>query len=223
MPLHRQQEGMPARPRRRFHRFDHAILRPGDGYQSVAEPGDALVMGGRHRQRETGLAASWPQDRGEQAAFGEPHRVRPERAGLGPVPGRGGEMLAQGPATGHVEQLHAPADTEHGQPGGQRGREQLQFRLIAFGVDTAGPRIRLGAVPRRVEIAAAGQDQPVQPAQGGRDPRRWRQQHGNAARLGDLVDVIAGQQRGRSVPRSPPGRLGVGGQPDDRRAHSGVT
>jgi hypothetical protein len=209
---------MLTRPGRQLHRFDEAVLRPGGGDEAVAEAGDALVVGGRHGQREIGLATG-PQDRGELAPGSEPHRMRSERARRGPVPGPGREVLAQGPAPGHVEQLHSAADAEHWQPVGQRGREQLQFRLITFGVDTAGPRVRLRSIAGGVEVAATGENQPVEPFQGARDAGHRRQQHGDAARLGDLADIAGGQQRGRSVPASPPGRLGVGGQPDDRCAH----
>jgi hypothetical protein len=114
------------------------------------------------------------------------------------VPGLGREILVQGAAAGHVDQLHPAADTEDRQPVSQRGREQLQLRLVALGVDAAGPGVRLGAVAGRVDVAAAGEDQPVQAAQGPRDAGHRRQQHGDTARLGDLVDVAGGQQRGRA-------------------------
>jgi len=84
--------------------------------------------------------------------------MRPERCGRGAVPGRGREVLAQGPAACHVDQLHSAADTQYRQPVGQRRGEQLQFRLITFGVDAAGPRVRLGTVTGGVEVAAAGED-----------------------------------------------------------------
>jgi DNA-binding winged helix-turn-helix (wHTH) protein len=148
---------------------------------------------------------------GELAPGSEPHRMRSERARRRPVPALGRKMLAQGPAAGHVDQLHSAADAEYRQPVRQRGREQLQLRLVALGVDTAGLRVRLRAVAGWVDVAAAGEDQSVQAAQGTRDTGHRRQQHGDTTRLGDLVDVAGGQQRGRSLPGSPPGRLGVGG------------
>jgi len=223
VPLHRQHERIPARPGRQLDGLDQAVLGPGGGDKAVAEPGDALVMGGRHLQRKIGRAAVGPQDRGELAPGSEPHRMRPECSGRRAVPGPVREVLAQGPAAGHVDQLQSAADAQYREPVGQRRGEQLQFRLITLGVDAAGPRVRLGTVTRGVEVAAAGQNEPVQPAEGARDPRHRRQQHGHAARLRDLVDVAGREQRGRGVPASPPGRLGVGGQPDNRRAHTGVT
>jgi hypothetical protein len=224
MPLHRQHEGVLARPGRQLHRLDEAVLGPGGGDEAVAEPADALVMGGRHVHRETGRAATGPQDRGEPAPGGEPHPMRPERAGRGPVPGLRREMLAQGPSPGHVEQLHSAADAEYRQPVGQRGGEQLQFRLITLGVDPARPRVRLRPIAGGVDVAAAGENEPVQPAQGARDAGHRGQQHGHTASLGDLVDVAGRQQRGRRVPASPLGRLGVRGQSDDGgKSHIGVT
>ncbi len=215
---------MLARPVRQLHRLDEAVVGPGGGDEAVAEPCDALVMGGRHVQRETGRAATGPQDRGEPAPGGEPHRMRPERAGRGPVPGPRREMLAQGPASGHVEQLHSAADAKYRQPGGQRGGEQLQFRLITLGVDPARPRVRLRPIAGGVDVAAAGENEPVQPAQGAPDAGHRRQQHGHTASLGDLVGVTGWEQRGGSVPARPLGRLGVRGQSDDSgKSHCGVT
>jgi hypothetical protein len=133
-------------------------------------------------------------------------------------------MLAQGPASGHVEQLHSAADAKYRQPLCQRGGEQLQLRLITLGVDAARPRVRLRPIAGGVDVAAAGENEPVQPAQGARDAGHRRQQHGHTAGLGDLVDVAGRQQRGRRVPASPLGRLGVRGQSDDGgKSHIGVT
>ena len=156
--------------------------------------------------------------------WGEPHLMRPERAGRGPVPGPGRQMLAQRPASGHVEQLHSAADAEYRQPVCQRSGEQLQFRLITLGVDPARPRIRLRPIAGGVDVAAARENEPVQPGQGARDAGHRRQQHGHTASLGDLFNIAGREQRGRSVPASPLGRLGVRGQSDDsRKSHSGVT
>ena len=75
MPLHRQHERVLARPGRQLDRLEEAVLRPGDGDEPVAEPGDALVMGGRHVQSELGVATIRLQDGDQLAPGGEPHRV----------------------------------------------------------------------------------------------------------------------------------------------------
>ena len=53
---------MLARPGRQFDRLDEPVLRPGDGDEPAAEPGDALVMGGRHVQCELVVATIRLQD-----------------------------------------------------------------------------------------------------------------------------------------------------------------
>ena len=92
------------------------------------------------------------------------------------MPGVVGQVLAQGPAAGHVEQLHAAAHAEHRQPGRHRGVQQFQFGRVARHAHPAGARMRLRAVPGWVDVAAAGEQQPVEPAHGRGDAGQWRQQ-----------------------------------------------
>ena len=98
-------------------------------------------------------------------------------------------------------------------------RDQAELELLAAALADGLPILGICRGMQLINVARGGTLHQDLAAEAG----HRRQQHGNAARLGDLLDVAGGQQRGRGPPGGPLGRLGVGGQPNNRRAHSGVT
>jgi len=76
--------------------------------------------------------------------------------------GAGGQVLDQGPSRGHVDDLGPPANPEDRQPGGSGPCHQGQFPGVAGRVDAVRLGCRLLPVPRRGDVAPAGQQQAVQ-------------------------------------------------------------
>ena len=113
-----------------------------------------------------------------------------------------GQVLGQRAAECDVEHLHTPAHREYRQIAVQRGAQQGQLERVARRTHAAAGRMRLLAVPGGIDVTAAGEHQAVQ----GSDQRvrcglhRW-QQHRDAARPDDRVDVDAGQQGRLMAPR----------------------
>ncbi len=94
------------------------------------------------------------------------------------------------PAGGHGHQLHASADAQHGQPELLCCAERGDLAGVPVGPDAESLLVRVGAVQRRVEVGATGEEQPVERPEHlagvggvGRD-----HDHESAGRL-DLLDV----------------------------------
>ena len=100
----------------------------------------------------------------------------------------GRDVLHEVAAEGDVQHLHAPANCQHRQVGGERGPHQRDLEGVAAGLggrrSSGGP----GAVERRVDVAAAGQQHAVHPSDHGvrahrrGSARRLRRRRGGSTR-----------------------------------------
>ena len=98
------------------------------------------------------------------------------------------QVLVQGAAEVHVEQLQPAADRQHRQIPLERGRQEGELAVVARPVDAHG-RVRLLAVQRGVDVGAAGEHERVHPG-GDRDGVGARGHvHRQRARRGELVGV----------------------------------
>ncbi len=127
------------------------------------------------------------------------------------VPDHVGQMLVQGAAERHVDELGAATDPEHGQVGPQRGRQQRSLARATVRVDAGHLVVRFLAVGERVHVAAARQHEPVEHGDHlvraglgpvGRGARRGHQQ-GPAACGGCQLEIRLRQHAGSPLPRSP--------------------
>ena len=73
-----------------------------------------------------------------------------------------GQVLAERPAEGHVDQLHPAADAEHRHVAFDGAHGERELRAVALGHQMLGRRVHVGAVAGGVDVVAAGQDQPVE-------------------------------------------------------------
>jgi hypothetical protein len=132
-----------------------------------------------------------------------------------------GQVLHERAAECDVHQLHAAADAEERQFELDGGREQCVLPVVAIGARGAGALVRRLPVTRRVDVGPARDDEAVERAEHrARDVRRdrlGRQQHRDAAGIGDGVDVDLRQERGAHVPDAGLRLLEVGGHADERR------
>ena len=134
-----------------------------------------------------------------------------------------GDVLDQGAAEHHVEQLLAAADAEHRHVARQRGAGggQLEFRAPVLGRNRGVARI--GAEVDRVDVkGAAGNDQAVEPLEERAGVLRLvRQQHRQATAAHHRLAVVLANR----VP-GPAGiaarRLAIERQSDDRPAGHGA-
>ena len=115
-------------------------------------------------------------------------------------------MLHQLAARVRRHQLHAAADAQRRQVGVDRGPQQRHLAGVPGRPDAGGARVRLGAVQGRVEVAAAGQDQPVQRGDHLGDALGERRDDQGAAAGGVHRGDVHLRQHGRlAVPRAPSG------------------
>lgn len=132
------------------------------------------------------------------------------------------QVLVQGAAERDVEQLHAPADAQQGDVLGDRRLDQGDFPRVALACGRTGPGVGHLAVAGRFDIGAASDDHTVQCRHG--LPGRvggvvGRQHHRQAAGRPYQARVDGGQQDGRGVPDTPPGRFLIGADADDGPVH----
>lgn len=163
MPLHGDQEGVIPR----LDRLDGAVRRARNDGETRRDAPDRLVMG----RRRAGLALG--EDRGEPRARLDRDRVQgrrprslsavrdglPERASL---PHHVGQVLDQGPAESHVENLAAAADAERRQAPLEGGLRQGDLELVAGAVDPVERRVLRASIELRIDIAAARENEGVQ-------------------------------------------------------------
>jgi hypothetical protein len=199
MPLHTDREAR--RATGHLEALDRAVGRPRGGDQAVPELVHGLVVMGRRVQ--PGIPAGPGQYPAQHPGRGDPDQVTAEpavRPGVLLVPDHLRQVLVQGAAPDHVEQLDAPADGQQRHLAGQRRDEQSQLPAVPLVVGRAGLRVRAGPVPGRVHVTAAGHDQPVQVGHGrGRLGRvaAGGQQHRPPAAAAHRVHVGLRDQRGR--------------------------
>ena len=134
---------------------------------------------------------------------------------MGVVAEHVGQVLMQVAAVRHGHQLHAPADPEQRQVGGERGAHEHQLRGVPLRLEVDG-RVRRLAVQRRVDVRTAGEHDAVEPVEdvGVRIVRG--DEHGTPAAGVHGVHVRQRQHRRERVVEPEPGFLRVRGQPDHR-------
>jgi hypothetical protein len=145
----------------------------------------------------------------------------PRRAGVVPVAEDVGEVLLERAAEGHVEDVHSPADPEHGQAPLERRARDPELEPVARGLDRVGLRVRLGAIVRRVGVARRpADDQRVEAVERVRRLLVGRQQHRAPARALDRGHVRGRRARGELGPAVRRHLLQGGGDADDRPRHN---
>ena len=183
---------------------------------------DRLVVGAVDRE------TLGPGDAMEQGAGDDPHVVPGLVARVGLAVRQGirdlvGDVLDQGAAERHVEQLLAAADAEHRHLAGKRasGRGELERGAAILGGDRRMPGRR--AEQRRIDVEpAAGHDQPVDMVEiilGGIG--LVRQQDRQSAGAAHRVAVILADRIPRKLRPAARG-LVIEGEADDRLCHAGV-
>src|SRR5450631_551951 len=148
MRLHRHDH-----PVRRLDCLDDAIGARGGGPQAWCQNVNCLVVD-----------AVDHQDR-----WGNPPelRVRVDGDAMGKTPARMAlpvvalDVLEQRAPQGDVDELLAPADAEHRDPGFDGAADESRLRLVQRGVDLGHPADGSAAVLLRTDIPAAGNDQAV--------------------------------------------------------------
>jgi hypothetical protein len=221
MPLHADREG--GQPVGDLQGLDRPVGRPRRGHQASTDPVHRLVV--VRRRVHPGLVVPRGQQPSQRPFGPDPDQMPPEpavRPGVLLVPDHLGQVLVQRPAPEHVEQLDTPADGQQRPPGHQRRVEQRQLPAVPLGVRRAGLRVRASAVPGRVDVPAAGHDQPVQVGHGGGGFGRVatdRQQHRPAAAAPHRVHIGLRDQGSGGVPVPPLGQIVVG-RDTDQRAHN---
>ena len=128
-----------------------------------------------------------------------------------------GKVLDEVAAAGDVQHLAPAADGQHGHVARERALEERELGAVALGPRPVRLGVRLGAVGLRVEVGAAGEDEPVERVERLLDAfrRRGHEQRPPAGAL-DRADVRERDERRRQLPDAPAGVLGVARDPDDR-------
>ena len=72
------------------------------------------------------------------------------------------QVLVERAAAGDVEHLHPAADAEQRHVALERAPRQRELEAVALGPGALRLGVRLGAVAGRVDVGAAGEDQPVE-------------------------------------------------------------
>jgi hypothetical protein len=134
-----------------------------------------------------------------------------------------GQVLVELAAVGDSQQFHPPAHAEHRQVGVQGRVEHGQFARVPVRPGHGEPVLRR-AVAGRVDVGPAGQHQPVETADqvGGAGLVGW-QHHRAGAGFAHHPHIAFRDEHSGLIPDAPPRLLHIGRDPDDRRAHSGVT
>ena len=133
-----------------------------------------------------------------------------------------GQVLVQGAAEGHVQDLHAPADCQNRQSPLDRGAGQTDLRLVALGVNPVHRRVGLLPVPLRVDVAPAGEEEPGERRQRIRRvaPAEPGQHEAVAAGAPDALDVQLGHAVTAQLPSPDAAGLEVvGGDGDEGLNH----
>ena len=73
-----------------------------------------------------------------------------------------GQVLAEGPPEGHIDQLHPAADAEHRHVPLDGAHGERELRAVALGHQMVGRGMQVGSVRGGVDVVAAGEDQPVE-------------------------------------------------------------
>ena len=135
-----------------------------------------------------------------------------------------GQVLDQGATERDVEHLHPTADPEHRHVALHRAAHERDLGLVALRDGAVRRRVGLGAVQRRIDVVAAGEDQPVDQVErlvGVVDQRRIRRNHQRqSAGALDRIDVRVREQDRGLVPDAP-ARVELSGADSDCGTVSG--
>ena len=140
--------------------FNQAVRRSCHDCQTGSQFPDGLMVTGV--DADGGLS----QQGMERTARNQFHRVGGGAIGLalGMLDLRGalaGQILPQGTAHHHIEELQAPADAQHRLFGSQCGTQQTDLQFVPDSNALAAYRQTLGMVPGGINILTAGEDQAV--------------------------------------------------------------
>jgi hypothetical protein len=102
------------------------------------------------------------------------------------------KMGNQSTSKGNIENLDTTTDAQTGKLLFGCVARQGQFCRIATTVDHVHRLVRWLAIPRGSQIAATGQDQPVQPIDHGEQLLHRRQQHGGTAGAHNRIGIAGG-------------------------------
>ena len=168
MPLYANHAPIVALP---LHSFDHTVWGVGNCRQSGRKSSDRLMVKRIHGE----LLGT--QCRGETRVGRDVHVVyafvaRPVsvmRQRAGPL---AGDVLHEGSAQRHVDDLDTAADSERGQASRLRGEDQGQLQCVAFTMDVTNSVMRDRLVPLWLDVLASGEQQTVHAIEQGVGPRR---------------------------------------------------
>lgn len=205
--------------------LDQSVAAGGYGGQTGPEAVDGLmVMGGTAQHRPTPRLS-------QKGALGHLHVMENgevvARLAVQVHPLQVRQMLVQRSAQSHVENLHAPADGEDGTTEDESGTDESEFGGVPGRVHPVHLRVGLAAVAGGMDIAAAGQEEPVEGRQRGlcvSDIHGGKQDGpGTRSMKGGHVGVGNGVAAARPV-RHPAGGQVVGGNGHEgRRSGAGGT
>jgi hypothetical protein len=129
-------------------------------------------------------------------------------------------MLDEIAAARDVHDLEAAAHGEHGHVARERSLEQRQLACVALRSRPARLRMRVRAVRVRVDVGAAGEDQPVERVEGLLDRVRARRHEQRPPARGlDTAHVVVRDERRVELPVTPARRLDIRRDSDERPAH----
>src|ERR1051325_5853470 len=155
MPLDGQRP--PCRPSHRFDALDDAVLRPRGRAQRRGQVTDRLMV-----------AAVYARAHGPEGAMQQGVRLDAQPVASGRVgvidrapPALAREVLVQGAAQGHVQDLDAATDGEDGKPATLRAGDERELDGIAGGIGFAEPGMRQRAIARRLDVLTPGEHQPL--------------------------------------------------------------
>jgi hypothetical protein len=193
MPLHRHHD-----VRRGFDRLDHAVGAPRHRAQAAAEPPHRLMVDRVDHDLRLAVHVA------EQAPLLDRdrvlHRLHVRRAVGHAVAVLLRQMRDQIAAERDVQDLHAAADAENGEPvASERGAYQGQLEGVALAADVVVRGMRRAAVVVGRDVAAAGQQQTAEPFQHRGGARHGREQHRDAAGRHHRVDVGARDRKTRPL------------------------
>ena len=194
--------------------LDHAVRRVRRHDQPCPDPIGRLVVTGVHVEPVAEHAA-------EPRTGLDGHRVAGEgaRGALVQLAGTGAvtQVLDQRTAEHHVQQLHAPADGEHRQPGVDGGAQQIELGPVAVRHHPGRGGIRRLPVQGWIDVGSAGQQQPVQRLDQHRRALHGRDHHRKPSRRGDTAGVSRRHHHALHVaPVREARRHLVGADPDQR-------
>ena len=202
----------------RLDRLDDAVRRPRDCAQAAPDPSHRLVVPRPDRE----LVGA--EDAPDAARGLDAHRVLDGASlrmavqdVLAVVVGDVRDEIA---AERDVQHLHATTDAEEGQVGARdRGPGELELEAVALERDAVVRPVRRAAVARRVDVAAAGEDEALDRFQRLGNLAFDRRQHdGDAASAADGVDVVARQREAPALPGATVARDADQGASHDRQS-----